>query len=304
MTRFMGIDGGGSSLRVVVTDGEMNVLGRAEGESANPSAIGRDVAARRIRLTATAALASAGTAADDVRAAGIGVAGAADAHSAAWLREVLTAVLPVTQIVPSSDFEIALVGARGERLGVLILAGTGSVAYGVNRLGDSAQAGGWGYLLGDEGSGFWVGMQALKLLIEGADAGLEPHAETLAGRIGAELELTQPRDLIAWTYRAPPPVREVARLAEIVLSAASSGDPDAVQIVDRAAAALDNLVSVLRQRLGDASLPLAFAGGLLSNPNPLSQALCARLRLAAIPPTRYPPAIGAALLAKLRWKGS
>ena len=73
-------------------------------------------------------------------------------------------MLPAAQIALSSDVEIALVGALGQRLGIVVLAGTGSAAYGVNRAGDALLVGGWGYLLGDEGSGYWIGAEALRLL--------------------------------------------------------------------------------------------------------------------------------------------
>lgn len=95
-----------------------------------------------IQNAVRAALDAAGVSHERVAVVGIGVAGAAASHSAGWLREVVSGVTPGARVVPSADYEIALVGALGRRRGVLILAGTGSLAYGVNARGRSALAGG------------------------------------------------------------------------------------------------------------------------------------------------------------------
>src|SRR6185295_15071152 len=105
----------------------------------------------------------------DLSGAGVGIAGASVIHSEDWLREVFSTIMPGVPFVPSSDLEIALVGALGERRGVLVLAGTGSAGFGINLAGQSLQVGGWGYLLGDEGSSYWIGMQALQMLTRLAD---------------------------------------------------------------------------------------------------------------------------------------
>src|SRR5690554_1470908 len=135
MTYWLGIDGGGSHLRVVVTTGALTRLAQVQAETANPSTIGRDAAAIRIQSAVRDVLAAAALNPADLSGIGIGIAGASVAHSENWLREVVTAVAPGVPLVLSSDAEIALVGALGRRFGVLVLAGTGSVACGVNAEG-------------------------------------------------------------------------------------------------------------------------------------------------------------------------
>lgn len=107
---------------------------------------------------------------DEIQAVGIGVAGAEAIYAEAWLREVVTGVLPHAKIsTPAGDHEIALVGAHGQRRGLLVLAGTGSLACGIGSAGVFKLVGALGYLLGDEGSGFWVGMEGLRAAMRGED---------------------------------------------------------------------------------------------------------------------------------------
>ena len=303
---YIGIDGGGSNLRVAVVDEDMHVVAQAMRGTANPSAIGRDAAAALIQEALHEAVNAALPARDDSAASGqpsiagvgIGIAGASAVYAEAWLRATIQDALPGVFVAPSMDNEIALVGAHAERRGVLVLAGTGSVAYGVNDSGETAQAGGWGYLLGDEGGGYWLATEALRALIHWAD-GMQPEAEGLSRRIMRRLGFHSPLDLIAWLYRQPPPTREVAQHAGLVLDAAADDDAAALEIVARGADALAALVGAVSTRLGMAQPQVGFAGGLLSSDNPLSRALCARLKLDAIPQAVYPPVVGAALLAKL-----
>ncbi len=298
----MGVDGGGSALRVVLVDEEMNVLAQSERGTANPSSIGREAAAVLIQVAIHETLETAGKTADDVRAIALGIAGTA--HAQEWVREVGQSALPNALIVPSSDFEIALVGARGERFGVIIVAGTGSVAWGINRAGESVQVGGWGYLLGDEGSGYWIGMEALKTFVRTMDMQrAEEQQVLLVQRIAEALNLSNPREIIQWTY-SQSRVRDIAQLSKTVLELAGSGDVGARAIVDAAISHLAQLISMIHQRLNDHQLPAAFAGGLLDNENYLSVRLAQHLHLPAVPQPRYPPVMGAALLAKFVWKGT
>jgi N-acetylglucosamine kinase-like BadF-type ATPase len=196
------------------------------------------------------------------------------------------------------DNEIALVGAHGARRGAIVLAGTGSVAFAVNDAGEWAQAGGWGYLLGDEGSGWWLVLEALRATVRWSD-GSQPEAAELAARMLAAFGLARPVDVISWLYHQPPPTRAVAERAPVVLAAAENGDPVAHDIVQRGVAALAASVRTAIARAG-AAPDIRFCGGLLTSDNALSRALCRELSLSHIPLPRYPAVVGAALLARLR----
>jgi glucosamine kinase len=301
MTYLMGIDGGGSTIRVVIVTPDMTSLAQTQGSLANPNVIGQEKSATIIQSQMRETLTQANLLPDQITGVGVGVAGAAEAYLQKWLHGVVKEVIPQAKIVTSSDMEIALVGANGARQGVLILAGTGSVAFGINSAGNTARAGGWGYLLGDEGSGYWLGSQALQAIVRAFDGREEPT--TLTRRILDTLDLQTEKDVLPWLYRNDAPhSHDVARLAPLVIEAAGNGDIVAQKIVETAAQELALLGKTVIHRLESQAPNIAFAGGLLANSNVLSLRLCELLNLRDIPSPRYPPMIGAALLAKLTMK--
>lgn len=296
----MGIDGGGSNLRVVITDKNLHSLVEAYRGSVNPSLVGRTTSAQLIQDAVSEALSACGS--DEIASVGIGVAGASKSVSEQWLRDVLHPILPNTVVVPASDNEIALVGANGKREGILLLAGTGSVGYGVNPSGEELQVGGWGYIFGDEGSGYWLGMQTLKLVAEAIDT--NQFNSLLVQKFLDAYGIRQFGAMINWLYHNDKgvPVARVAKLAPLVLEAANRGDEHAINIIEIGSDALVKLAQILKTRLDMPYPDYAFAGGLLTSENVLSQGLVEKLGLDDYPQALYPPMIGAALLAKIRFE--
>ena len=298
MAYLIGVDGGGSNLRVVLTTLDLTVVAEAHAETVNPSVVGRELAATRLQLALTSVLTQAGLDSGSIEGVGIGVAGASAEYATDWLRATVGAVLPGARCVASSDIEIALVGAHGARYGVLVLAGTGSVALAIDRRGNSARAGGWGYLLGDEGGGYWIGLEALRAVTRALD-GSGP-ATVLSEKVLSALDLTDVQAITLWLYGGSGPrTRDVARLAPLVCAVAEAGDGVAMDIVARGARALAELCRTVIDRLVLDSPPIAFAGGLLSAATSLRNALQVELGLDAVPEAKYPPVLGAALLARL-----
>jgi len=303
---FMGIDGGGSTLRLVITDAELNEIATYQGTTANPNLIGQAAASSHIQSAIHEILTTTKLSASDIRAVGVGIAGASNSHSETWLISVISPVLPQTIIIPSSDLEIALVGALGQHHGILVLSGTGSAVFGVSSTGQTLQLGGWGYLLGDEGSGYWIGLQALKRIIqdneEYYDEFVHYENSTLNHIILDHLNLSKPRDLIHWLYRSDePPVTRIASITRLIVDEANRGNWDAINLLQSASIHLAGKVDLMKRRLGYTDAPIAFAGGLLDNDNRLSRDLTDRLGLAYRPIAKHPPVIGGALLAKLQW---
>ena len=298
---FLGIDGGGSKLRITITDADLRPLASSESAPASPSVIGHDNARALVRHEIAGALRQARLQPRQIAAAGIGIAGASSLHSEDWLLETVTPALPDALLVPSSDLEIALVGSLGQRQGILLLAGTGSAVYGVAPGGRRLQIGGWGYLLGDEGSGYWIGSQLLRHIIARHDRGASSQDDALTRACMDALGLAEPRELIAWLYRSrEAPATRIAGLAELVLGA--DGSEWAMTCVESAAEQLARQVDLMRSRLDYESAPIAFAGGLLDNDNALSQRVTQRLGLPRRPVARHPPVLGAALLATMAWR--
>ena len=304
---FMGIDGGGSGLRIAITDFELKIKETMNASAANPNFIGRDAAKQHIRETIARTLQESGRTPDDIAAVAIGISGASNEHSREWLIETLASVFPNSLLVPSSDLEIALVGALAQRHGILILAGTGSAVLGIAPDGKRLRIGGWGYLFGDGGSAYWIGMQVLRQITEHHDqSATDNMAKSLTDldcRTLHELALAHPRDLLAWLYRGRQSVAaRVADLARLVLQRAECGDYQAATILQRASQQLAEQTQLLRQQLDYANAPIAFAGGLLNRRNYLSDDLTRRLGLRERPVAKFQPEIGAALLAKMEWQ--
>jgi len=299
---FMGIDGGGSKLRVAIVDANLEELSSLTAGAVNPSIVGRDAARERIQEGVLKSMRLADIQREDIAAVGIGIAGASNLHSEAWLRETIKPALPSARIAVSSDLEIALVGALGQREGLVVLAGTGSAVFGVSTAGRRLQVGGWGYLLGDQGSSFWIGTQLLKHVATTFDTGGDRGMTALGRACLDTLGLTAPRDLVAWVYRSETaPAVRITSLAPFVLRRADAGDELAREILRGAARHLAKQLETMRRRLNDDEAPIAFAGGLLESDNWLSSELAKRLNLPARPAAKYAPVVGAALLAMIEW---
>ena len=270
---LLGIDCGGSHTAVSVGNQHGRVLARAEGPGSamRPGGAERSAAvildvARRAAVQAKVTLPAA--------VALVGAAGAGRAPEQEALAEALRAAGVADRVDVRGDTEIALAAAFGDGPGILINAGTGSIAHARGADGQLHRAGGHGWQLGDEGGGYWMGRRALAAAARAHD-GLE-ESSTLLERLLVALGLQTFDDLIRWTATATP--AQVAALAPHVLNAAREGETVAQQIVDEAAAELSQLVRVLMRHFPEgATIKMATAGGLLRPGSPLLLALRANL---------------------------
>jgi glucosamine kinase len=275
----IGIDGGGSKTHAIVADDE----GRTIAETVGPGSAVRpgqtehsaDVIAEVVRD----ALASCEMTHVTPRALCAGVAGVGRDAERQALWQALVARDLASEVLIHYDFSIALDDAFGDGPGVLLIAGTGSVAFGRSPAGATARCGGWGPVIGDEGSGAWIGRKALSVVTSAAD-GREPDT-ALTGAILTAAQVNETQDLIAWAAEAAP--RQLATLAPVVLSVADSGDLRANALVSLAVEELVLHVRALaRQLFADerAALPVALSGGLLSRGSTLRKRLEHRLKSA------------------------
>jgi N-acetylglucosamine kinase-like BadF-type ATPase len=167
------------------------------------------------------------------------------------------------------------------------------------------QVGGWGYLLGDEGSGYWIGRELLRQALQEYDRGWQANESVLARASLDEIGLSHPQELVAWVYQSDDATAaRIGELAPLVLAQAAGGNEQAMHILRCAAGHLADQARTLRQRLDYAHAPIAFAGGLLDNDNWLSIEVTRRLSLAKRPVAKHPPVIGAAMLANLEWSAA
>ena len=159
------------------------------------------------------------------------------------------------------DFEIAHTGALDGKEGIILIAGTGSVCYGKNKDGKTAMAGGWGHLIGDAGSGYGIGRDALSAVARIYDGYGQPT--TLRDLLAQELKLDTAERIVSYVYSNDKSA--VAALSPIVDKACKMGDTVATQIIRSNAEALVQLVKAVASRLDFSSCNVALLGGLLEN---------------------------------------
>lgn len=255
----VGVDAGGSG---VVVDGDVNddrtlvVV-----ESANPNAVGLDRAAATIVGAIVSWLQL-----DGPRHPGsivVGAAGAGRDDVAAAIRHAIEQTFPAARVLVVDDARIALRAAVPQGDGIVLVAGTGSIAYGEFG-GSPYRAGGYGYLLGDEGSGYAIGTAAVRLLLRSFEGRVpsDPLLETLA----VDLRAGNATDVIRAVYDNESPVARVARLAGIVIAHADLGERSATKLVQTAAQELFELVRYVWRMAnpGEREIPLGLTGGLLT----------------------------------------
>jgi glucosamine kinase len=289
MTQIViGVDGGGSKTHVIVADEHGQTLAEATGPGSAVRPGQAEVSAGVIAEVVREAVASPEVAGATARMLHVGVAGAGREAERDALRQALLAHDLALDITVVPDFTIALDDAFGDGAGVLLIAGTGSSAFGRSPTGLTARAGGWGPVCGDEGSGAWIGRKALSVVTAAADGREPPTA--LTGAVLTAAELNDAPELIAWAASATPAT--LATLAPVVFATANSGDLRANAIVTLAVEELLLHVRALaRDLFGDerAAIPMAMAGGLLQRGSVLRKRLEHRLK-SGVPGAQVRPA--------------
>lgn len=280
----LGIDGGGShtvALLGTAGPGRMQIIGRGEAGPSNLRAVGQAAAWVELDRAVSAAFAQAGLQRGPVGAACLGLAGAgrSDEQAAvrAWAAEVgLADVVDVTG-------DVALpVALLPEGWGVVVVAGTGSCVWARSKDGQNTRAGGWGPLLGDEGSAYALALEALRIVTRQADRRGRPTS--LTDRLLRQIGVPDPPALIQVIHGGEWDRTRLARLAPEVFRAADEGDILAVELVDRQVRELAECVAAAVAGLGLPSdaVPLALAGGLLVNAPTYRDRLLHQLRDLAI----------------------
>jgi glucosamine kinase len=275
----VGVDGGGTKTHALLADerGERISEAIGAGSAVRPQEIERS--AGIIAGVVRDAIEGAEKSGQRARVLCVGVAGAGREPERQALLDALITHEVAEEVVVLTDLAIALGDAFGDGPGVLLIAGTGSSAYGRGPTGTTARCGGWGPVFGDEGSGSWIGRRALSVVAASAD-GREPET-ALTGAVLTATESADTNDLIRWAATATPAT--LATLAPVVMNVADSGDLRANSIVSLAVEELAlHVRSLARQLFVDerASIPVAFTGGLLAKGSTLRKRLEHRLKSA------------------------
>lgn len=310
---FLGVDGGGSHTRVVLADEGGCELARATGTATNPCTVGFDRACLNLRRTVETVLkqdrqggrkdldqADIAAAASPFTAAFFAIAGLKTREDKHRFRAYLETEVWAKRFEVGDDAHGAWAGALGGKPGLVILCGTGSKVYGVTAKNRVIEVGGYGYLLGDEGSGTSMGLSALRRVVQ-AEQG-RSQSTLLTRLILEHLQLSAVPDLINWTYSKRRSSRDFAGLFPLVAEAARQGDVTATDIIEDAARELAGLVVAASGHFGrKQSVPVSYQGGVFESGElilrPLRRVLQDRAPNTQLQPPALEPVMGCVLLA-------
>ncbi len=303
---LIGIDGGASKTVCALVDPASEQVWRGVSGSANFFKNGVYGAKSSLREAVESALSQAEASPSDVSFACAGLAGVSRPEDRKLMEQVFGEILPGVPVRVENDGLVALAGATEGRPGVIVISGTGSIALGVNRLGQRAQAGGWGFLVGDEGSGYDIARRGIMAALQDFD-GRGPKT-SLRAKLIRELYLPEIDQIIPLIYLDRLTHANVAALYPVMMQAAEEGDPVAGELIRSAAGKLARMATAVLKRLGDpASTPVAVAGGVISHSPILAatfrERVCEAIPEARFIEARHPPEIGAVLIARALAEG-
>lgn len=299
MAFFLGIDGGASKTSCLLGD-ERTVLGRGIAGSSNVIRVGEAAACEALTHSILQACSAAGISPSQITSTCIGAAGSdRDAVRIPLQRLVGELVAGCVEIV--GDMSVALHAAFGDGPGVVVVAGSGSIAYGRNPAGETARAGGWGFAISDEGSGYWIGRQAVSTCLRRFDETGQWSGEFLS-ELMEILEVRTREQMILTVNGSPPP--NFASLVPAVLALGDRGDGTAQAVLKAAGKELAALAMVVLKKLfvNAPTAPVGMSGGVFKNSAFVRQVfyncLLAAFPPAALNPSVVEPVLGALELAR------
>jgi N-acetylglucosamine kinase len=300
----LGLDAGGTKTVCLLADGEGRIVSLAKRGGANLQASGELEVEKVLHDVMEEAIGER-----DIAPAAIclGIAGVDRPHDGDVIRGIMRRIGYKARILVVNDALVALEAGAPGQPGVVIISGTGSIAYGRNANGHAARSGGWGYVLGDEGSGYWIGRAALRAVLRADDQRGQHTALTrmLLDHFG----VAEPQELIYEIYQTNLKPAAIGALAGFVQQAFAQGDAVAASILQAAVRELESAAMSVARRLGlvGTAFPFVLAGGIFRAVPWLQQELSRRLPEASpksrTDPLTREPAEGAVLLALQEARG-
>lgn len=261
MPFFLGIDGGGTKTRCLVGD-EKSQLGVGSSSSSKVQRVGEACARDALAGAVNEACVQAGISPRQIVRTCAGITGAARPEIAGVMKNLMASIVG-GQVEIVGDIEIAFEDGFGSGPGVMVIAGTGSIVFGRNAAGESARAGGWGYPISDQGSGQWIGAEAVREALRERDRG------QTGGQLNALMEKLGADSFENFIVRLNAnPAVDFAALFPVVLAASDKGDTAAAEILTHAGRELAAMSGTVIDRLfGEQSVSVATHGGVFaSNP--------------------------------------
>ena len=278
MLHVLGIDAGGTKTVCQLADAEGKVLAEARGSGANLQAVGELEVEKVLHQVMEEAIGDRPVVPSVIC---LGIAGVDRPEDATIVRAIMKRIGYKARVVVVNDALVALEAGAPGQPGVVIISGTGSISYGRNAQGEAARSGGWGYVLGDEGSGYWIGRSALRAVLREADQ-RGPKTQ-LTQMLLEHFGVGQAQALIHEVYHTNLKPAAIGALARSVQAAFLQGDQAAVGILRAAADELESAAVSVARRLGlvGQEFPFILAGGIFRAVPWLEQELSRRLPVIA-----------------------
>ena len=298
MKYIVGIDGGGTKTKCVFADESGKPVLELSGGPANFLSIGNDKAAANIVSLIKSGLTKLDSSFDDILIIMAGISGAGRKLHADMLKESLLKKMPegFTNIFVESDARVALEGALGGEPGAVLIAGTGSVIFGKDKSGKIHRAGGFGRVIGDEGSGYSIGVKTLRTIAGMLDGGVQP--DEMFDQFKTIFHINSEDDLISLIHN---PGFDAASIAIFTIRCADDGIINAKQILDDEAAELIKLVKTIKGKMKEDPLKLAMIGSLVENDNYYSRLMKEKISVLKgieLTKRKQPPEMGAVIMAQ------
>ncbi|MCF6147801.1 MAG: hypothetical protein E3K37_03990 [Candidatus Kuenenia sp.] len=288
----LGIDGGATKTACLLSDNAGKIIGQGVGGPSNPNLVNSDDIVTAVYEAISGAIRSSSVPEFKIEALCAGIAGVGEEETQHRMRSLICQVIDNfdadtrykglfargMQIEVHTDAIISLVAGTGKRHGIVVISGTGSIIYG-ERSGDkTARAGGWGNFLDSEGSGYEIGMMALRAIMRAYDG--RDHPTLLTEIILKELNCITPAEMVSHVLRKTPAVTEIAGLARLVNVTAKSGDMVAMHILTNAAEELCKGVIAVAKQLSftKENFSLVLTGGVLRNSDFVEKQLVRKIR--------------------------
>jgi N-acetylglucosamine kinase-like BadF-type ATPase len=304
MFHVLGIDAGGTKTVCLLADDQGRIVSEARRSGANLQAVGELEVEKVLHEVMEAAIGERSVMPAVVC---LGIAGVDRPDDSAVIRGIMKRIGYKARIVVVNDALVALEAGAPGKPGVVVISGTGSISYGRDANGKAARSGGWGYVLGDEGSGYWIGRAALRAVLREADR--RGPATILSGLLLEHFGVTEAQGLIHHVYNTNLKPSAIGALATCVQAAFSQGDQVAVGILRGAANELEASALSVARRLELIGQQFVFilAGGIFRAVPWLQQELERRLPIAApgsdVRPLDREPATGAVAIALQEARG-
>jgi len=302
MNRYViGVDGGGTKTELVLLDCSGNVIGEAKAGCTNYQVIGGNKLKDEILKSLSSLIASTNVSINRISFVFLGLAGAGRESDRKEIAALFNDTEFASKIIVDSDAIIALAGAFGTAPGIIIIAGTGAICFGKNSRGEIFRSGGWGYLLGDEGSGFFIGRKAIIAALKDFDGRGEKMK--LRTELERHFNLSSIDQIIPPIYQNKVNRVAIADLAPIVFAQANQGDHIAEEIIRRTGRELGILAKAVSQQLNfnNEEIKVALIGSIFKQKDMLLNEISKELYEISwnieICEPMFTPQYGAALMA-------